>query len=76
MIVSIPIPIPKVVGQSVPELGRTGCGVAVGPLAISRDVAVGAVVAVAIGVAVAVGVTVAQEQVVLPGQDGFLQYPL
>ena len=30
IIVRIPIPIPKVVGQSVPEEGRAACGVAVG----------------------------------------------
>jgi hypothetical protein len=70
IIASTPIPIPNVVGQSVPELGSAACGVAVGPLAINIGVAV------APGAAVAVGAVVAQEQVVSAGQDGLLQYPL
>ena len=61
---SIPTPIPRIVGQLVPDSGRVG---AVG-------VGVGAGVTVWPGVGV--GVAVPQTQSISDGHDGFLQNPL
>lgn len=65
-IVNIPIPMPRIVGQSVPDCGRAGwAGIAVGVFVVS-----------VVDVAVGVGVVVAQTQFDSPVQDVFLQLPV
>jgi hypothetical protein len=63
---SIPTPMPRIVGQPVPDSGRVG---AVG-------VGVGTCVAVRPGVGVGVGVAVPQIQSASDGHEAFLQKPL
>jgi hypothetical protein len=65
---SIPTPIPRIVGQLVPDSGRVG--------AVGVGVGAGVAVRPGVGVGVGVGVDVPQTQSVSDGHDEFLQKPL
>jgi hypothetical protein len=64
IIMSIPTPMPRIVGQLVPDSGRVGA------------VGVGVGTGVAVWLGVGVGVAVPQTQSVSDGHEAFLQKPL